>query len=258
VRRRRTAPALLLGTITTVFVVCLALFQVTGPVAAPRLLGRLAAAAIELDRWLPAHRDDIEASARERPRVSIEVTGLPISVFVPSSAVLADDGSGLRPAITGAMGRALYSTGRTAFEGNGSISITEPARWTMDLLRPPDYKVWKVACLALLILAAITAALAAISTEGPPLPAVLKPIALGAALAAFSGALFWLLFRVAALLTGPSVDGEVLLIGRDVAGVALRDGFGVSLGAAAILMLLGIASPGGNRAPALPPSNQRV
>jgi hypothetical protein len=259
VRRRRTLPSLLLGAVAATFIVCLTLFQVTGPVAGPRLLGRLAAAMIELDYWLPAHRDDLEASARERPRVSVEATGLPVSVFVPSSAVLADGGSRLGPALASALGDALYSSGRGAFTGNGSISITEPARWVMELLRPRAHRLWGAACLALLALALILSAIAAISTEGPPLRAVLRPVAIAGAAVATAGAFSWLLFRVGALLTGPSVNGEVLMIGRDVAGVALRDGFGICLGAAAILLLLGIASPDrGDQPRAWPRSDQRI
>src|SRR5437588_8957525 len=104
------------------------------------------------------------------------------------------------------------------------------------------HRLWGAASVARLTLAVVLSALVAISSEEPRLTAVLKPVALAGGAVAVVGAFFWLVFRVAALFTTPSVEHEVLLVGRDVAGVALRDGFGVCLGAAAILMLLGIAS----------------
>src|SRR5439155_6097108 len=119
---------ILLAFLTATFVFALALFQASGPVAGPRLAGRLGAALIEIDRWLPAHRDDIEVSARERPRTSIDVNGLPIDVSIPAAAVKDNGGAMLGTAIVAAMGQRLYRDGWAAFDGNGSISVAEPAR----------------------------------------------------------------------------------------------------------------------------------
>lgn len=241
-RRHRVLPSFFLAILTVACMFCLSLFQITGAVAAPRLLGRLAAASIELDRWLPAHLDDIESSARERPRASIEVTGLPITVFVPATSVMLDGGAHLQAAIETAMGSEVYRNGEAAFHGDGGLSVTEPSRWTIELLGPSLHKVWEFLSLAFLAALVIQATLTAVIAEGARLPGVLKPIAAGGAITLVLSAVLWVAFRAGALLTGASVNGEVLLIGRDAAGISLRDGLAVGLGAGAVLMLLRIAA----------------
>src|SRR5205823_2816815 len=128
VTREHVLPRAFLAFFTFAFIFSLTLFMGTGATAGPRLQGRLAAMAIEIERWLPAHREDIEANARERPRVAVQVADLPLEASVPASAVLEDEGAGLRSALVSAMGETLYREGRSAFNGGGNISITQPSR----------------------------------------------------------------------------------------------------------------------------------
>jgi hypothetical protein len=247
VRRERVLPALGLAITTFVFIFSLTFFQGTGPTAGPRLQGRLAAAAVELDRWLPAHREDIEASARERPRLAIELTELPVSVTVPTTAVLDQDPSRLQAAIVAAMGEVLYADGRPAFFGGGSLSVTEPARWLMDFIRPSVHRFWEYLALFELAGIVLLATVAAISTTAPPLSAILRPVAFGAGFALLASVVLWLAGRAGAAAAGPPITDESFLIVRDFAALGIRISLALCLGAGAILMLRNITNSDGAR-----------
>lgn len=251
-RRERTLPATLLGLATFFLVFSLAFFLWTGSTAGPRLQGRLAAIAIEIDRWLPAHRDDIEASARERPRVAIQVTDLPLDASVPASVVLDDQGSGLRAALVASMGETLYQRGRAAFHGGGSIALTEPSRWLMDIVRPSVHHAWAFVVLLNIALLILLGTLNAISTTATPLSAILRPVAFGSGAALLTSIALWIAWRGGTLLVGPTITGESLLVLRDYAAISIRIGFGLCLGAGAILLLLNITLPDAARHAASP------
>jgi hypothetical protein len=227
---------------TLVLVFSLAGFLWSGPTAGPRLQGRLAAAAIEIDRWLPAHEEDIRANARERPRASIEVNDLPIAVSIDSLAAESQDIGKLKGALVAAMGQRLYDEGRSAYNGGGSISVAEPSRWPMDLLRPGPHHALQYLTLLFLAVCILGATLSAIGARGAPGAAVLRPVAFGAGAALFLAIGLWVLFRGGALLTEPTITGESLLVLRDFAAIAIRIAFAVCLGAGAILVLMNLTS----------------
>src|SRR6187402_1511573 len=95
-------------TMATIF--SLAAYQVTTEGAATRLLSRLAASMFEVDRWLPAHQDDLELVARDRPDSFVRVD-LPIAVNLPARAVIDADTRQLRSRIVSEMGSILYRRG---------------------------------------------------------------------------------------------------------------------------------------------------
>src|SRR6202008_3160436 len=53
--------------LTIVFLFSLTGFQVTSEPAATRLLGRIGASLIEIDRWFPAHQEELQLRAEDRP-----------------------------------------------------------------------------------------------------------------------------------------------------------------------------------------------
>ncbi len=238
-RRRRTVPALLLA--LSIFFALLALTgsQATGAAAGPRLLGRLAAALFELDRWTPQHREDLQTVAQERTRGLVDVRGLPIRISVSPGAALASDDA-LANALAAAAGDALYLKGRSAFlDGDtaaGDISITRPVRWAIDLLSSSHHRAWQG-------LAFITAALSAgalllmlaASTSG--LDGAIRAITLGGSAYSLAMALLWASCAAGAgRLSGP--DREVALMLRSCAGMGMLDGVAISIGCLAALVAL--------------------
>src|SRR3990170_9002882 len=158
---------------TAVALFALAGYQVTGETAATRLLGRLGAALIEIDRWLPAHREDIDLLARDRPEGSVRLADLPIEVTLPASAVIDAEAAALRERIVAAMGEALYRDGRDAFvgeDGDANLAVDEPVRWTASLLSRGAHGFWQAAlALSLLALVAVVASFL-MGGRPPPLP----------------------------------------------------------------------------------------
>ncbi len=238
-RRRRTVPALLLA--LSIFFALLALTgsQATGASAGPRLLGRLAAALFELDRWTPQHKEELQTVARERIRGPVDVQGLPIRISVASGAALGSDDE-LATAIAAAAGEALYWQGRSAFvDGDtvaGDISITRPVRWAIDLLRSSHHRAWQgllfvtamlSACALLLMLAA--------STSG--LDGAIRAITRGGSAYSLAMALLWASCAAGAgRLSGP--DREVARMLGSCASMGLLDGIAISIGCLAALVAL--------------------
>jgi len=243
VRRRRVLPSLFLAAATAVVILAFTAFQASGPTAGPRLLGRLAAAMIELDRWLPAHMDDIQSALRDRPRVVVEVPGLPLSAPVPGPALLDDGGAALKAALIESMGAALYQNGAGAFQGGGGLSLTEPARWTIELLGRDARRAFEALVLAGGAVELVFMTLVVTTAAGPLARRFLLPIGFGGAAALLAGLALWLLARLGAGAVHGAVDREVLLILRDCSWIGVRDGFATALAAAAVLALVRLAAP---------------
>src|SRR5262245_66139749 len=120
---------------TVVVLFALTGYQVTGETAAPRLLGRLSAVMIELERWLPAHHHDLQVLANDKPQATLRIEELPIEVGLPAGLVMNADYGELEQLLVAGMADSLYRNGDGAFRTeSGSLSVTEPVRWTVTLL----------------------------------------------------------------------------------------------------------------------------
>ena len=221
-----------------VFVALFALagYQVTSETAATRLLGRLAAVIVELDRWLPAHAADLRLEAADATTDTVRPAGFPVSITLPAADVTAADDAALRRLIVDASGAALNGDGLAAFrdaEGRGgSLGLDEPVRWTVALLDDGAHSFWRAALL--LALVALLGATAAVLMNGRS-PVV--PFVFGAAAALAASFAVWLLSLGANEAFTSAVDREIALIVRDGAWIGLRNGLAVA-GAALALRLL--------------------
>ncbi len=243
-----------LATMLTTVLTVVALFaltgwQVTGEMASTRLLGRLGASIIEIDRWLPAHEEDIKLVARDGESGGVMlVRDIPIEVRLPSALVIEADQSTLRTLITREMGRKLYEDGTGAFrddEGEtASLGINEPVRWTVTLLGSGMHGFW-LAAMALTLLLVLAAAAAAMSTGGNPV----HSIALGALIGAVASLAFWGLMSLADSAVSSAADREIVLILRDGAWMGVRNCGGVAFasGILAFLMSMGRGQGAGDR-----------
>jgi hypothetical protein len=227
--------------IFTAFVLfSLAGFQVTGEVAGPRLLSRVAAALIEIDPWLEAHREDIELSAREQPQADVPLADLPIEVVLTPAEIDAAQASagGLRSLISERMGRQLYEQGTAAFRDREGapllLSTTEPVRWTVTLLEEDMRSFWQMALIAGVLLLAIV--LAANWLAGGPMP--LPYLAAGAIFAAVASLGVLLLAQAGRAMLDSAVDREIMLVLRDGAWIGLRNGLAVSIATGCLTLLL--------------------
>lgn len=246
--------SLLVAAATAAALFALAGYQVTGETAAVRLLGRLAAALVEVDRWLPAHREDIDLLARGEPDRTVVLNDLPVPVALPAADVIDADETALRDRIVGSMGEALYRDGSGAFRaeaGGARLSVAEPTRWTATLLSRGAHAFW----LAALVLTLLTAlALAAVFLQGGRSP--LLPLTAGAVFAAACSLAVWLLAQAAEPSLAAPVDREVALILRDGAWLGLRNAAAVAAAGLAVRALLAISRPGEGGAP-LPEAETR-
>jgi hypothetical protein len=220
---------------TALLLLAVAGYQVTGDTAGPRLLGRLAASLVELDRWTPAHRDDMQLVARDRPDENILIDDLPVDVLLPSSAVLAvgERDEELSVLLRDAMGRRLYAEGRSVLqdeEGANHLGVTEPVRWTVSLLSADTHGTWRLAMIAAGAVTLLFVGSFLVARRSP-----VMPLLVGALLAVVVSLLGWLVGGNAGSLFESSVDREIVLILRDGAWLALRNSLAV---AAMILALL--------------------
>jgi hypothetical protein len=238
----RTSPGGLIASILTVVVLfCLAGFQVTNETAGQRLLGRVGAALIELDRWLPAHHDDIELLSRDRPDAPLTLPDLPVDVTIsPSAAIDASDES-LRMVITRAMGEKLYSDGSGAVhdeEGKSHLGVAEPVRWTINLLGDSAHSFWRSALILTgLILLVLCAGL--LWTRQSPVVA----IAVGGGIAAAFSLIVWLIAEALQSVIDGAMDKEIALVMRDGAWLGLRNGLAVLAIGLAVAYLLSTIVP---------------
>jgi len=245
---RGGAAGLLAALATAIALFALAGYQVTSATAAERLLGRLAAALVEIDRWLPAHREDIDLLARAVPEGTVDLDDLPVDVALPAAGVIDAEEAALRDRIVALMGEALYSDGKDAFrgeEGAASLGVDEPARWTATLLSAGAHRFWQAALpLTLLVLLALVASL----LHGGRSP--LLPLTIGAGVAAACSLAVWLLAEAGETALDSAIDREIVLILRDGAWIGLRNAAAVAAAGLAIRALLALARPGPTAWPA--------
>jgi hypothetical protein len=209
-------------------------YQVTGETAGPRLLGRLASSLVELERWTPVHRDDMQLLARDRPDESVLIDELPVDVLLPSASVLAvgEDDRALSDQLRDAMGQRLYAEGRGVLQdeaGATHLGVTEPVRWTVTLLSAGTHGAWRLALIASGLLTLLLAASFVTSRRSP-----LLPMLIGAGVAVVVSFFVWLIAGGSGSAFESSVDREIVLILRDGAWLGLRD----ALAAAAVILAL--------------------
>lgn len=225
---RGSSSNVLVAFLTIATLITLTGYQVTGETSAVRLLGRLGAALIELDRWLPAHRDDIELLARDRPTQPLVLEDLPIEVTIPATAALESPEPVLHATIAEAMGRRLYDEGYTAVrdeDGESHLPLTEPLRWAIDALNSSAHNFWRI----VLLIAGLTllaVCLGHLWVRQSPLPG----LALGSAASAVGALALWLAVTAAGSSVGGTLDEEIARVARDGVWIGLRN----SLAATAI------------------------
>ncbi len=232
---RGIIPRLLVTLLTLAALFSLAGFQVTGRTAATRLLGRLSGALIEVDRWLPAHSDEMQLRARERPNGVIEPNDVPIETTLPSSQVIDAPQDVLRDRLVSAMGPALYDNGTGALENDSGpvkLATEEPVRWTVNLLSKHAHGLW-TAALALTGVFLTGLCIDFLRAGRTPLPALL----LGAVLACIGAGAGWLLATAAGTVFDSGVDKEVMRIARDGAFLGLRDSAAVAIASGGLLLI---------------------
>jgi hypothetical protein len=215
--------------------------QATGATAGPRLLGRLAAAMFELDRWIPAHSEDLQAAARERSRGAVEVQGLPVRATVNANSAIAGDGEAMSREIASSAGHQLYELGRAAFRDEngaaaGSISISEPARWAVSSIEEDNHRAWNIALGATLVAVLFFSLLSLLTSSGAS--GVTVAIAAGALLATIGAAVLWGLATLCAGAFATQVDREVARMLRDCAWMGIRIGLAVAAAGIALTLML--------------------
>jgi hypothetical protein len=245
VRRERRVPSLLLALATAVTLLCLSAYQVTGETAATKLLGRLFGSMIEIDRWLPAHHEDLQSLARERQRGVVVLEDLPIQVQLRGEDVLTMSQGDLKQLIRDQAGRSLYHHGMDAFASNGSLSLNQPVRWTVLLLDRDAHRFWRAALVASAAFSGLLAVLVALSTVGNPLRVLSVAVGIGAFLALLVSSVAWMLMMLGAEAASSLLDREIALIFRDAAGLAFRNTLAVL--AVAIAFWLAARIAGGHR-----------
>lgn len=210
-------------------------YEVTNATAGPRLLGRLAAAIIELDRWLPAHAQDLQLAAGERPQARVRPE-LPVAVSLPADRVATADAAALARLITAAAGEALYRDGVAAFQtadgSPASLSATEPARWAVAGLNEDAHGFWRATLI--LSLVGLLAVVAALLLGGRSL---FPPFAAGGLVAALGALVVWLGAAAVSGVPGSAADREIVLILRDGAWIGVRNAAAVAAAGAAMLVL---------------------
>jgi hypothetical protein len=232
---RESLTALLAAMLTAIALFAFAGYQVTGEPAASKLLGRLAASLIELDRWVPMHREDVQLAARDRPQDAVLVDDLPVDVVLPSPAVLDADDAGLRDMLRAAMGRRLYREGRNALQdeaGESHLPVTEPVRWTVSLLGSGAHSFWRIATVVA-GLSTLALMVSLVAGRRSPLPALLG----GAVTAAVASFFLWLVAGAGNSVFESAVDREIMLILRDGAWLGLRNAAAMALIALSVIFL---------------------
>lgn len=206
--------------LTILTLICLTGFQVTSETASVRFLGRLGAALIELDRWLPAHRDDIQLQARDRPSQPLTLTDLPLNVTIPPSAANASS-SALEATIRDAMGQRLYKDGTGAIQddqGQSHLSITEPIRWAIGTLDSGAHGFWSIT-LAITGLALLAVFAGHFWMRRSPLPG----FAVGSAIAVVPALIAWLIVTLVGSSMSGALNEELARVARDGVWLGVRD-----------------------------------
>lgn len=233
------AATLAVAFLTVVVMFTLAGSQATGETAGERFLGRIGGALIEVDRWVPAHRESIDALARERPDSPLPLPDFPMEVLLPAEAAIgATDGS-LRDAVMQGMGATLYREGSSAIqdeEGESNLSMTDPVRWSVNMLNQNAHSFWQFSfVISALVLLAVCGGL--IWMRQWPFVA----LAIGGGVAAGLSLAAWIFVQVMGASVGSAVDREIALVLRDGAWIGLRNGLAmlvIGLGAAFLMSML--------------------
>jgi hypothetical protein len=225
---RGSSSNILVAFLTIAVLASLTGYQVTSETSGVRMLGRLGAALIELDRWLPAHRDDIELLARDRPNQPLILTDLPIEVAIPAAAALEAPGPVLQATIQEAMGHRLYDEGYEAIQdeqGETHLGVTEPLRWAVAALDSGAHSFWRIAAIiSALVLLAVC--IGHFWMRESPLPG----LAVGAAVSALLALAAWLIVMLLGSSVTSALDEEIARVARDAIWIGVRN----SLAATAI------------------------
>jgi hypothetical protein len=237
---RGTIAATFVTFLTIVFLFSLTGYQITTEAAATRLLGRLGAALIEVDRWLPAHQEELQVRAEDRPTGNVPLSGVPVAAELPSSQVLGAPPPVLRDRVIAAMGQALYTDGADALRSSdgtaaATLSVEEPVRWASTLLEKDMHTYWlPPLAFSGIIIAGLC--LDFIRMGRSPLSSILA----GAMMATFFAAAGWIFATLADSVLESGVDREVMLIAKDGAFMGLRNSVTVGAAATALMLVLRI------------------
>jgi hypothetical protein len=233
---RGVLPSFFITFLTIVFLFSLTGFQITSHTAATRLLGRLGASLIEVDRWLPAHQEELQVRADDRPSGTVPLSGVPIDAEIQSSKVRGADANVLRDRVVEAMGEALYTKGTDAFRsdvGAVNLSVEEPVKWATQLLQRDMHDYWlPPLAFAGIIIAGLC--LDFIRVGRSPLSSIL----VGSLMATFFAAAGWIFATLANGVLESGVDKEVLNVARDGAFMGLRNSVTVGAAATALMLVL--------------------
>ena len=231
---RGTIAAFFITFFTIVFLFSLTGYQITGHTAGTRMLGRLGASLIEIDRWLPAHVEELQLRAEDRPNGTVPLAGVPIAAELPASRVRGATPGQLRDRVIDAMGESLYENGTDALRsdaGKVDLSVEEPVRWATAMLEHDVHNYWlPPMAFSGIVLAGLC--LDFLRMGRSPLSSIL----VGAFMATFFAAAGWILATFAGGVLESGVDKEVMLIAKDGAFMGLRNS--VTVGAAATALML--------------------
>jgi hypothetical protein len=237
---RGSSAGLITALLTVVVLFTLAGYQVTTVTAGVRLEGRLGAALIELDRWLPAHREDLNLLSRDRPTAPLVLPDVPIEVSIPADQIANASDAALEAEIRRAMGEVLYQQGSGAVhdeQGKTHLSVTDPVRWAINLTGEGAHSFWRT---VLLITTVLLLAVCAGQLYGRHSP--LPGLAVGGGVAAGGALIVWLAAHALNSALDSAVDKEIALVLRDGAWLGLRNGLAVVAIALSALYLLGVVA----------------
>lgn len=239
---RTNTSNILVAFLTLVALFCLTGFQVTSETSSERLLGRLGSAMVELDRWLPAHRGDIELLARDRPDEPLVLTGLPIEVAIPASVALEAPEHVLKATIAEAMGERLYDGGYEVIQdeqGESHLGLTEPLRWAIDGLDSSAHGFWRIALL-LTGLALVVTMAGVLWGKHSPFPG----FTVGAGIAVVLSLAAWLLVTFLGSSVEGALDEELAQVTLDGIWIGLRNSFAATaIGLGALYVYASFVGP---------------
>lgn len=235
---RGSSAGLITALLTVVALFALAGYQITSTTAGVRFEGRLGSALIELDRWLPTHREDLSLLSRDRPTAPLALPDVPIEVSIPADQISNTSDQQLEATITNAMGRVLYHGGSDAVhdeQGKSHLSVTDPVHWAINLTGSGAHSFWRTVLFitGLILLAVCVAQLYA---RHSPLPG----LAVGGGIAAIGALLLWIAAQFIHASVSSAVDKEIALVLRDGAWLGLRNALAVTAIALSALYLTGL------------------
>jgi hypothetical protein len=213
----------------------LAGYQVTSETAATRLLGRLAAAVVQIDRWLPAHQEDLDLLARDKPQSNVEFADLPLAISLPATQIVGAEPAVLREVIVRNAGLALYHDGSDVLrtpDGEASLGIDEPVRWTATLLGEGAHGFWRLVLPVALLIALGLCAAVFFAGRQP-----LIPVTVGAVIALLASLGAWTLAQAGSNAVNSAVDQEIMLIVRDGAWIGVRNALAAAAASGSLLFL---------------------